>query len=65
MYNAPPAEPISHGTRAPRYVLVTGFAFREGTRHSATRNTEHETDVVITAVRVDPFFLSMAPGGLL
>jgi hypothetical protein len=45
--------------------LVTGFAFREGTRHSATRNTEHETDVVITAVAVDaPCFL-MAPGGLL
>lgn len=35
--------------RAPRYVLVTGFASREGTRHSVTRNTEHETEVAVTA----------------
>jgi len=30
---------------------VTGFASREGTRHSATRNTEHETDVAVATNR--------------
>ncbi len=57
-------EPIGHGNRAPRYVLVTGFAFREGTRHSATRNTEHEADVAVAAVSGDQPVCETAPGGL-
>jgi len=45
--------------------LVTGFAFREGTRHCATRNTEHETEVTVTMVRVDHAEHATVPGGLL
>ena len=62
VYNAPSVEPIGHGTRAPRYVLVTGFAFREGTRHSATRNTEHETEDVVAAAMAASWTVSDGAG---
>ncbi|MBO9320032.1 MAG: hypothetical protein J7460_13535, partial [Chloroflexus sp.] len=45
VYNSFPVEPIDHVIRAPRYVWVTGFAFREGTRYSqhATPNAERKS----------------------
>lgn len=52
---------------APRYVLVTGFASREGTRHSATRNTEHETEVAVSGSTSGGGFRHIrltVPGGL-
>lgn len=59
------AEPISQETRAPRYVLVTSFAFRDGTRQHATRNTEHETDAAVAATIGGSLDRETVPGGLM